>query len=616
MALDRASFEELFRAHSARVYSIGVRITGDRATAEDVVQETFVKAYTVADTTVFDDIGAWLSTVARNASLNAVRDRSRTVGLAEETLGDVEAGAAAGAFLADVSASADPERAAASSDAVRGAWELVDGLRPAARAAVVLRYAEDLPIDAIARTLGKSVNATTVLLHRARASLRAAYAARVFARAGLPDACRARRDEIVDLVEGRPSSDELREHMATCSHCQQSADELRGMTRGFAVAPLFVVPATLGPNVAASLGLTGAAVATGAAGAATVTAAAGATAPAGGAAAGGAAAGAAGGAAGAAGGAAGGVAASGAAGTAAGAAAAGGGLLATFGQVIVAGLAVVAVVGTLTIAAGRIDRAGAAAPTPLPVQYAAAPGEPADERFGPPAPVGPGAAEVPVVVIPGGSPEPAPGGSPPPAPPAWPSPLPSPASSPAPTDPGAPDHPVPAATPAVAPRPTGNPATTPGPTSSPAATPRPTNTPTATPNPTATPAPTPPPTPRGTPSPAPTPIPTPSTASRPGNAGSIWAAGPSCGTTAQRFGAGEAIWVTIRGFAPGSRVTWRIEAQPGSHPAGFLRSGALTVGSNGAACAPIWTVPRASDASGLYRVDVAGKQKIVRLNRS
>ncbi len=252
MALDRASFEELFRAHAARVYSIGVRITGDRATAEDVVQETFVKAYTVADTTVFDDIGAWLSTVARNASLNAVRDRSRTVGLAEEAADGTDAGVAGSAvLLADVSPSADPERAAASSDAVRGAWELVDGLRPEARAAVVLRYAEDLPIEVIARTLGKSVNATTVLLHRARASLRAAYAARVFARAGLPDACRSRRGEIVDLVEGRPAPDELREHMAACSHCQQSADELRGMTRGFAVAPLFVVPATLGPKVAA-----------------------------------------------------------------------------------------------------------------------------------------------------------------------------------------------------------------------------------------------------------------------------------------------------------------------------------------------------------------------------
>ena len=68
MALDPRTFDDLYAAHAARLYSVSVRITGDRGLAEDVVQETFVKAYTASDDIVIENIGAWMSTVARVAS--------------------------------------------------------------------------------------------------------------------------------------------------------------------------------------------------------------------------------------------------------------------------------------------------------------------------------------------------------------------------------------------------------------------------------------------------------------------------------------------------------------------------------------------------------------------
>jgi RNA polymerase sigma factor (sigma-70 family) len=576
VALDRASFEALFRAHSARVYSIGVRITGDRATAEDIVQETFVKAYTVDDTTVFDDIGAWLGTVARNASLNAIRGRSRTVGLAEESADDPGSGAlGAGALLADASPAADPERAAASSDAVRGAWELVDGLRPEARAAVVLRYAEDLPIDTIARTLGKSVNATTVMLHRARASLRAAYATRVFARNGLPEACRARRDEIVDLVEGQAPSDELREHMASCAHCQQSADDLRGMTRAFAVAPIFVVPATLGPKVAAAVAAGGAAGAGAAAGAT----AAGATA-AGATAAGATAAGAT-------------AAGGGAAGVAV---AAGSGVFATIGQFVGAGLLVMAVVGTVGIASGRINPSGTASPTGRPAASEIVPGGSTGGRPVPAQTGSPGTAPPAVAIV---SPAPTPSTA---------IPSPTPSIDPAPSvAPAAPPTPEPVIGPTATVRPGPTPRPTPAPTAKPAPTPKPTPTrePASTPAPTT--RPTPAPTARPTPTPTPSAIPT-------VNARAIVMVGQSCGTQARRFHAGDTVWVTVGRVAPGANVPWRIAALPGSQPESLVRTGSIAAGRRGFACAPIWIVPTASEASGRFRIQVAGKQRIVRLN--
>ena len=90
--------------------------------------------------------------------------------------------------------------------------------------------------------------------------------------------------------------------------------------------------------------------------------------------------------------------------------------------------------------------------------------------------------------------------------------------------------------------------------------------------------------------------------------------GRSCGTQARRFHAGDTVWVTVGRVAPGANVPWRIAALPGSQPEGFVRTGSIAAGRRGFACAPIWTVPAASEASGRFGIQVAGKQRIVRLN--
>lgn len=74
---DRAAFEAVYRATSARLFGICVRVLSDRAEAEDVLQESFVTIWHRA--TQFDPARAgalaWLSTIARHKAIDRLRAR-------------------------------------------------------------------------------------------------------------------------------------------------------------------------------------------------------------------------------------------------------------------------------------------------------------------------------------------------------------------------------------------------------------------------------------------------------------------------------------------------------------------------------------------------------------
>ncbi len=418
----------------------------------------------------------------------------------------------------------------------------------------------------IAEVLGKSVNATTVLLHRARGSLRAAYATRVFARAGLPEECRGRKDAIVDLVEGRPVSDELRLHMASCSPCQQSAEELRGMTRAFAIAPMFMVPAALGAKVAAAVSMAaGATAVTAAAGgagatiatASTATTASGAAVGTGATAASGAAVGT------------GATAASGAGlatGVTAGAgAAASGGILATVGQVAVAGLITVALVGTMALAPGRVGGGGAPATGHPATAVAAAPRLMASTAGRGSTMDGSsvsGVAPSTAVGRPGATPT---------APRAGAGTITNPV-----TAPGILSPPVAATAPPAGPA---------APPAGPAATPRQASPPAT----------------------ASTPVPTPNLAANRVR----WSVGTSCAARAGLFHPGDVLWVSVRRALPGAVIRWVLTGTRAARPAGLRVAGTVTAGSDGTACAAIWTIPARMDATGVFRLDVAGSRRTI-----
>lgn len=84
---DTASFEALFQRHYDRIYGLLFRLLGNRAEAEDVVQEVFLKLYNHAFSQRRSfwqrsgqqehNLSAWLYRVATNAGYNAIRSRKR-----------------------------------------------------------------------------------------------------------------------------------------------------------------------------------------------------------------------------------------------------------------------------------------------------------------------------------------------------------------------------------------------------------------------------------------------------------------------------------------------------------------------------------------------------------
>jgi RNA polymerase sigma-70 factor (ECF subfamily) len=145
------------------VIGLIARMTGDRAQAEDLAQETFVKAF--RNLAAFDTtrrLSSWLLRIAHNATVDAMR-RSHLQLVPFES-GD----GISGAPHAAAAPSIDPVERAALGNALETA---LAGLRPEHRAAVVLRYEQGLSFYEIGQVLGVPEVTARSHVHRARKEL-------------------------------------------------------------------------------------------------------------------------------------------------------------------------------------------------------------------------------------------------------------------------------------------------------------------------------------------------------------------------------------------------------------------------------------------------------------
>ena len=156
-----SAFEQIVRRYQRPVISLIARLIGDRAAAEDLAQETFVKAHRSLG--AFDAtrrLSSWLFRIAHNTALDALR-RSRRSAVTYESSADAVADAA-------VPPEPDPVERAALGHALEAA---LAQLRPDFRAAVLLRYEEGLPFDQIGQVLGVAEATARSHVHRARKEL-------------------------------------------------------------------------------------------------------------------------------------------------------------------------------------------------------------------------------------------------------------------------------------------------------------------------------------------------------------------------------------------------------------------------------------------------------------
>src|SRR5688500_871316 len=139
---DPETFRKVYEAHSKGLYNLALRPLSDRQWAEDVLQETFVRAYTRADTfREGGQVSTWLYRITMNLCYDHLRaKRYRMAASLDAPVPDAAAEGATTAW-SGVLPAPDAEPAAAAEDRDAATWvrRLIDELPERERTVVVLR---------------------------------------------------------------------------------------------------------------------------------------------------------------------------------------------------------------------------------------------------------------------------------------------------------------------------------------------------------------------------------------------------------------------------------------------------------------------------------------------
>ncbi|HEX9161577.1 MAG TPA: sigma-70 family RNA polymerase sigma factor [Thermoanaerobaculia bacterium] len=165
---DADAFRALVERHSRAIFRVAYRMTGNEHDADDVVQETFLRAYRQIDK--FEEranFGTWLHRIAINCSLDLLRSRTRH----EKPLirDDGEDQKMTREFE---SSDPQPDRLLLSAELKQHVLQALERLSGNERTAFVLRHFEGMPVEEIGKTLGIQVSAAKHTIFRAVKKLR------------------------------------------------------------------------------------------------------------------------------------------------------------------------------------------------------------------------------------------------------------------------------------------------------------------------------------------------------------------------------------------------------------------------------------------------------------
>lgn len=156
------AFAELVARYQRRIVNLIARITFDPALAEDLAQDTFIKAF--RNLSAYDanrPFANWLLRIAHNTAIDATR-RVHVATVPLESEDDLPSGAST------MPAPPDEVEAAALARALEAALARV---RPEYRSAIVLRYQEGLSFDDIGQIMSIPAATARTHVHRARKEL-------------------------------------------------------------------------------------------------------------------------------------------------------------------------------------------------------------------------------------------------------------------------------------------------------------------------------------------------------------------------------------------------------------------------------------------------------------
>jgi RNA polymerase sigma-70 factor, ECF subfamily len=160
---DGRAFEELVTGYQHRLFGVALRMLGSRAEAEEIAQETFLRAHrALGEFRGEARLGTWLYAIASRLCLNRLAAGPRRHERSDEM-----------ALLQQPAEGADAAAALERTELQAALHEAVAALPEERRIVVILRDLEGLAYEEIAEVLGLPLNTVRTRLHRARIDLKA-----------------------------------------------------------------------------------------------------------------------------------------------------------------------------------------------------------------------------------------------------------------------------------------------------------------------------------------------------------------------------------------------------------------------------------------------------------
>jgi RNA polymerase sigma-70 factor (ECF subfamily) len=182
LAGEQGAYGALVDRYGRRLFWSCRRLLGDPDEAEDVVQETFVRAYRhLGEYDPARRFYTWIYTIARNRCLNVLRSRKAWGMRRLDPGGDPAAGDADGGSetpAPQVASTDDPSAGVERRELAAALAECLETLPEEQRACFELRHGEELRYEEIAEVLAVPVGTVMSRLARARAKMRACLSAK------------------------------------------------------------------------------------------------------------------------------------------------------------------------------------------------------------------------------------------------------------------------------------------------------------------------------------------------------------------------------------------------------------------------------------------------------
>lgn len=242
------AFAELYDRYFDRIFDFLSRMMRNRAEAEDVAQDTFIRAIRSIDRLESGNkFKSWLFTIARNTALNRIEreKRSRPLVFADDDGEDVELD------LIDADRFGSPDEAAQAEAMAALVWEAAAGLSPKQYSLLDMHLRQGLDSAEIADVLGVTANNGYVMLNRLRTAVEESIGAFIMMREGrrhCPELDAALTDAGIASIS--PGARRLvRRHVGSCEVCQKTQSEMVSPT---AILGAFV-PIEATPDIKAAI---------------------------------------------------------------------------------------------------------------------------------------------------------------------------------------------------------------------------------------------------------------------------------------------------------------------------------------------------------------------------